>query len=400
MKYVIINSVCKSKSTGSIAYGLHSFLKEQGHTSIVCYGRDEKFEENGLIKIDSDLEVNVHAILTRLTGLQGYFSNVATTKLLRIIRKFRPDGVFLLNIHGYYLNEYRLLNFLKKNKIRTVYIMPDEYAFLGKCCYSNDCEKYKSECSNCNYIQEYPKSLLFDQSRRIFRMKQKVYNGFDNLIFVSPEFNILKAKESTLLKNHKLQVADWGIDLEKTYYDRNSSDIKKKYNIPENKRVILAVGSFINERKGIRRFFLECAKQTKCNDLVFVNVGFDGDERECPLNYLPIKYVNNQIELSELFSCADLFVIASTADTMPLACLISLGCGTPICCFKTSGLPFLADDTCAYFIEPENKEMLLAAIEKTPYKNQEIIDRCRSYALKRFSDRDFYMRLLNLAKDI
>jgi glycosyltransferase involved in cell wall biosynthesis len=229
-------------------------------------------------------------------------------------------------------------------------------------------------------------------------MKQKAYTNYDNLVFVSPEYNVIKANESTLLKKHKLQAVDWGIDLENLYCVRNNSGIKKKYNIPENKRIILSVGSFLNDRKGIRKFFMECAKQTTCEDLIFVNVGFDGDEKMCPSNYLPIKYVDNQITLSELYSCADLFVIASTADTMPLACLISLGCGTPICCFNISGLPYLADETCATFIEAENEAKLLEAIECAPYKNNEIIDRCRTYALKRYSDRNFYKRLLDLAE--
>jgi len=399
MKYLIINSVCKTSSTGSIAYGLHSYLKELGHTSIVCYGRGEISDDEDLIRLDSDLEVKLHAGLTRLTGLQGYFSNLATTKLLHILEMYRPDGVILLNLHGYYLNEYRLLDFLKKSKIRTVYIMPDEYPFLGKCCFSKDCQKFKNECGNCDYIHEYPKSLFLDQSKRIFRMKKKVYTSFNNLIFASPQFNILKAKESALLKDKELSAVDWGIDLENTYRVHDIGVVRKKYNIPENKKVILVVGSFLNERKGIRKFVFECAKQTKCDDLLFINVGFDGDENICPANFMPISYVNDQIALSEIYSCADLFVIASTADTMPLACLISLGCGTPICCFNMLGFPLIADATCATFIEPENFDMLLDAIERTPYKNKEIIDRCRSYAMGRYLDKDFYKRLFDLANE-
>lgn len=39
MNFVIINSVCKESSTGSIAYELYKFLKSNGHNAKVCFGR-------------------------------------------------------------------------------------------------------------------------------------------------------------------------------------------------------------------------------------------------------------------------------------------------------------------------------------------------------------------------
>ncbi|MEG0509628.1 MAG: hypothetical protein RR579_09930, partial [Eubacterium sp.] len=62
-------------------------------------------EEEELVKIDTNFEEKIHAGLTRLTGLQGYFSNHATNKLIDLIEDFKPNVIYLLNIHGYYLNE-------------------------------------------------------------------------------------------------------------------------------------------------------------------------------------------------------------------------------------------------------------------------------------------------------
>jgi len=229
-------------------------------------------------------------------------------------------------------------------------------------------------------------------------MKDKAYTGFDNIVFTSPEHNIIKAKKSHLLKGHQMEIMDWGIDLENTYKIRSDADVRLKYNIPEGKRVILSVGSYLDTRKGIKEYVMECAKRTSCDDLFFINVGFDGDEKDCPPNFLPIRYVDNQVTLSELYSCADLFVIASVADTMPLACLISLGCGTPICCFNISGMPYLADETCATYVEQVNVDSLLTGIESISFKSKEKADICRSYALKRYSENDFYSRLYQFSK--
>ena len=398
MKSIIINSVCKKGSTGSIAYGFHKYLKENGHESLICYGRYSEYpNEKDIIRVDNDLEVYVHAGLTRLTGLQGFFSNRATNKLLKLIEDYKPNVVYLLNLHGYYLNEFKLLNYLKAKGYCVVYIMPDEYPFLGKCCFQNACTKYLTECKRCQQIKIYPKSIFFDQSKNIFRRKDKIYSDFKNISFVSVPYNIKKARQSKLLSNKNLIEMDWGIDLKKTYYPRKTEHVLEKYSIPKNKRIILTVAPFNDERKGVKKYFFEIAKNTNKEDIVFINVGFNGKAEECPANFIPIKYVCDQNELAEIYSAADLFVTTSMADTMPLAALIALGCGTPICGFNISGLPYLATNKkYGNFVEAGNLAELQIAIENVLPKTKEKINECREYALSRFSDQDFFQKLLEL----
>lgn len=405
MKALMINTVCKTGSTGSLTYGLYRYLIENKHEAFVCYGRGDVFpQEKNLLKIDSDLEVKIHALLTRLTGLQGYFSYRATKKLEKVITTFEPDVVYLFNLHGYYLNEKRLFQILSKQNIPTVYIMPDEYPFLGKCCFSRDCKKYKRECSNCPSIKSYPKSLIFDQSKKIFKMKEEAYKSLNHLTFVSVPYNIQKAKESYLLSDKEMYEHNWGIDLECLYYPRNPEIVRKKYGISEKCKVILAVAPFNDERKGIKKYFYECAKQMKDRkDTVFINVGFDGDIQICPENFIPIEYVCNQEELSQIYSMTDLFVITSMADTMPLAALIALGCGTPVCGFNISGIKYLSetkDSDCIKLVEPGNIHELLHVIKEAPEKNTASIKACREYALNKFLDKSFYQFLLDIGSKL
>ena len=81
--------------------------------------------------------------------------------------------------------------------------MPDEYAFLGKCCSLYDCNKYLREtgCSKCKHLKEYPASLFFYNSHLKFKLKQKAYKGFDRLILVSAPYVVRKAHSSVLLKD-------------------------------------------------------------------------------------------------------------------------------------------------------------------------------------------------------
>lgn len=400
MKVLIINTVCKEGSTGKIAYKFHEYLKEKGHQSKLCYGRGATYpRERDLIKIDLAAESFFHILLTRLTGMQGSFSNFATNKLLKIIKDYKPDAVYLLNLHGYYINEFRVLEFLKKFNAHVLYFMPDEYPFTGTCCYSYECDKYKIICGSCTKIKEYPKSLFFDSSKKTFKKKAKIYNEFNNIIFASPAYVINKAKKSALLKDKNMVEIDTGVDIENMFYPRNAEELRNELKIPLENKIILNVAPFSNERKGVK-YFLEAAKILVDEKITFINIGFDVDKIICPKNFIPIDYVSDQNELATYYSMADLLVCTSIADAMPNVCLDALGCGTPICGFDISGTPYVASKEFGEFVKPYDVEAIANAINKTPIKTKNRIDSCRKYAQGRYSNKIFFEKSLYYLKNI
>jgi glycosyltransferase involved in cell wall biosynthesis len=333
MKVLHINTVPKHGSIGKIVYDLHKRLKNNGCESKICYGRGGVYpSEPDLINISSEIEVYWHAAMTRITGNAGSYSNKATDKLITIIEDYSPDIVQLFNLHGYYMNEFRLLNYLKHYKIKTVYTMLDEYPYMGKCCYSFECDKFRTRCSDCPQTNDYPQSLLFDKSAHIFDLKRQAYEGFENIIFTAPQWVVERAQSSALLKNKRIVMIDESIDLEEIFYPRETDALRSKLGISPDKVIILTVAQYSNSRKG-GKYFLELAGSMTDNNYIFVHVGYDGSMKSLPQNMIPVKYVKNQEELAAYYSLADLFVITSLADTMANVCLESLACGTPICGF-------------------------------------------------------------------
>ena len=388
-KIAIINSVYDYGSTGILAKELYKYGKNNGYEPFMFYGRGKEIsDDNHIIRIDSKIEFYIHKILTLITGYQGRFSNDATRKLLYILEKEQIKKVILLNIHGYYVNEIKLLHYLRENNIKTLYITPDEYAGLGKCCYSMGCNKYKTECKRCPQKNEYPKSLFFDRSRDIFRKKKEAYFGFDSLTLAGPEANLVKFRESALVKNKKMKRISWGVDIN-TYKYEIDEHIYNRYDIPKDKVIILTVAKYTNARKGVKKYFFEVAKKFQDTKYHFINVGYDGDlkQSEIPRNMTIIGYINNEKELTYLYSISDLYLLASTEDTMPISCLISFACETPVCCFYTSGLKFLADKGSpaikyCYEIEVEALEQI---IKSTGKKSREERYACRKLAKEEYS---------------
>ena len=401
MKNIAIINNVDFGSTGQISLNLHRNLLAKGYRSYFCYGRGASPTNSSMKKIGSFLSVNIHALMVRMTGRQGFYSSSSITKLLRFFSKANIDTIYIVCIHGYYLNEYKLYKYVADNNIALVHIMIDEYAYGGKCAYNNGCNRYFLGCGNCPNKASYPTSLILDGSKAVFKMKQKAYQMLSKAAFVGPRFVVEKAKESPLLQNAKIVELDESIDMD-IYYPRNTDNLYSELGISDNKIVITCIAPFnntVNDRKGCR-FFIELARRFESNNnYIFIHVGYMCEDKSfLPKNYIPIGFIRDQNKLAEYFSIGDLFVFPSLLDTMPNACLDSLACGVPLLCFDISGMPYVSDNTVGTFVEARNVTELQKVVQKIVKKNSDIIQRCRSYALSRYDSKKYNERLMQIGE--
>lgn len=390
MKIAFINAVCRYSSTGKNTIISTNRMKKYGFDVKVFYGI--KHEENSLddpneyVYFGNKFLFTLDHIVSNITGLSASLANWQTNKLFKMLDEYKPDIIWLYNIHGGYVNEFRLLEYCKKNAKWTVYGMADEYAFLGKCCYSYDCEKFMYErgCYQCPQRRESPRSLIFDNSHYMFKKKEKVYKDFHTITFSSAPYVVAKAKKSWLLRDKDFFQKDASVDVENIYFPRNTTLIREELGIAKTQRVVMLCAGFSQEYKGTIYFHQAAKLCEDVDDLVFVNVGFDGDATQCPKNMITIPYVKDQNRLAELLSLADAYVCTSIADAQPNACLNALGCGTPIIGFNISGVPYVASEEFGTFVEPFDLNALVEAIKSVPHKDEIRISECHKYALARF----------------
>ena len=118
MKVLQVNCVYKKGSTGKIAYDIHKELLDRGQESVICYGRGEIIQEPFVYKTCSELYSKANHLWSWITGLMYGGLFFSTNKLIGIIKKENPDIVHLHCLNGYFVNIYRLISWLKKNKIK------------------------------------------------------------------------------------------------------------------------------------------------------------------------------------------------------------------------------------------------------------------------------------------
>lgn len=336
MKILQVNCVYKIGSTGKIMYDIHKCLLDKGYASVVVYGRGKKVREDGVYKSSTELEGKIHSVFSRLFGVDFGYSPIATARLFRIIKKEKPDIVHLQCLNGHFVNVYRLLKFLKKNKFKTVLSLHAEIMHTAGCQHAMDCEKWKTACQNCTEIKGHISKFFRDDAKRCFQLMKKACADFENFMVVGVSKWITeRAKQAPIFASADFETVINGIETD-VFTPRDAVAVRERLGIPLDKKVILHVTPNIwDKQKGIHHV-LELARRMPTYQ--FIVVGGTPDVDVLPANILCVPLTYNQEILAEYYSVADCFVMTSTRETCPTVCLEAAACGCNVVGFDTGGV--------------------------------------------------------------
>ena len=131
MKVLQVNCVYNTGSTGKIMYDIHTELLNNGHESVICYGRGAKTHDANVYKTCGELYSKFNNLLSRFTGIMYGGCFFSTNKLISVIKKEKPDIVHIHCINNHFVNIYRLVTFLKKSGIKTVLTLHAEFMHIA-----------------------------------------------------------------------------------------------------------------------------------------------------------------------------------------------------------------------------------------------------------------------------
>lgn len=395
MKILQINSVCGFGSTGRIAVQIQKTVEQNGGEGIIAFGRGEAPDGVNSYKINSDIDVKIHGVLSRITDRQGFYSKGATHRLVNFIKEYNPDVIHLHNIHGYYLNAKILFDFLAEYGKPVVWTLHDCWAFTGHCSYFSyeGCDKWRSGCYSCPLKNEYPASILMDNSKKNYDEKKQIFTALKNAVIVTPSKWLGGIVKESFLGKYPVKVIYNGIDID--CFKPTESNFKEKYGI-EDKKIVLGVASVWEKRKGLNDFY-------KLNEIIgddykIVLVGLNSAQlAELPEGIIGIKRTNSARELAEIYTAADVFVNTSREETMGLTTVEALACGTPAVVCNATAVPEVVTEKSGIVIEPDNIDMLLNAVKGISFSKEDCMERAAEFELSKQYQKyyDLYMDILN-----
>lgn len=360
MKIVQINAVYEYSSTGRTTKEMHERLLADGYDSYV-FCADKHIPNKKVYRIGNSFDHKVHALLSRLSGRQGYYSLFATKNLVKRLESIKPDVVILRNLHSNFVHLSTLMKYLKQRDIAVICVLHDCWFFTGHCYYYTNagCDRWKTGCGSCPIKGDACPSLFFDRSRACYKDKEKWFKGLDRLAVVGvSDWVTEEARESPIFPQNAIisRIYNW-IDLRR-FYPRDAHALRAWLNLTDE-FVVLSVSQGWSVRKGLLKI-LDTAKTVP--DVRFVLVGTFDYYGPIPANVITPGVTSNVEELADYYSMADALLVCSVQETFGKVSAEALACGTPVIANDATANPEIAGDECGISVHDNNINEIVQAI--------------------------------------
>ncbi len=241
--------------------------------------------------------------------------NIFNTFIKKKIEIYNPD---IINLH--WINRSMIsLNEIDNLKSKLVLSLHDMWFF-------SPTQHYFAKEENKTFISRY-----------CWKIKKKIIYK-KNVFFIAHNKWMLGQiiKRHPKLKNKIFLSNNYPIDTN-LFKPRNKINLRKKYKLPLNKKIIFFSAQDINdERKGFKYFMQIVKKLSNNKDLFFLSLGGNEVNTEIYENYKHINFISNK-RSSELYSLSDIFLCTSTIDNLPLTILEALSSGNLVISFDNGG---------------------------------------------------------------
>lgn len=357
MKILQVNNVYGEKSTGKLTQVIHQGLLQAGHESLVVYGRGKGSAEPGVIRLCPEWYGKVNGLLARITGMPYGGCVLSTLRLMGIIRREKPDVVHLQCINGSFVNIYRLVQWLKNHRIKTVVSLHAEFMYTGNCGHAYECEQWHAGCKKCPDAKKANHSWFFDRTKASWQKMREAFRGFEEDCMVCPvsAWTEDRARQSDIMKDLPQRTVFNGV---------NTEVFRCREQQRENNVVLNVTAHFSGDKNHPKGgwYLIELARRMP--EVTFLVAGPADRIPDLPENLRLLGNIADQKELAERYGEAKLSVIVSQRETFSMPCAESLCCGTPVVGFKAGAPERISLSEYSEFVEHGDLPALEAVVRR------------------------------------
>lgn len=263
------------------------------------------------------------------------------------------------------------------------------------------------------YVHLHNDWINNDCSEREIKHFRQNISKLNKVIVVS---NFMKKRVINAgIQEEKVRVLYNCTDIVKYKTDENvERDIRTKYGIARDKKVILYIGRLCEE-KGVREL-IEAFKRIEYNNIVLMIVGkMEKDDpysreiqelaEQCDNRVIFTGYVDNK-RIYEIYSVTQFQVIPSIwEEPFGLVAIEALYRGIPVICTNSGGLTEIVDDECGIIVEKNDDIVTNLTVAMNRLLDDKIfckfIEGVKEFAKKenRFNENNYYANFTNILKE-
>jgi len=308
-----------------------------------------------------------------------------------------PDVIFVYWVSGF-INA-KLLNELHKLTKAKIYIlMIDNAPITGGCHYPWDCKGYENGCEHCPAIQN-KKLMKLAKGNMAFKMKYRINTA---TLVVATQSDYFRVKKSNLYKSSPCIKLLEIIDEERFKPSISKTEMKKFFEIDENKKVIFFGATFLEEERKGMNLLLHVINIIKNENVVLLIAG-TADIGLISLDHKRVGYLSES-DLIKAYQAADIFVCPSLEDSGPMMINQSIMCGTPVVAFDMgSAMDLVLTGKTGYraifgdIYDMANGIDTILSLSEESYKTMAL--ECRNLAMNSFCTNVFEHNIKNMLNE-
>lgn len=395
MMRVLVCSYSDSEGGAARAAKKHFDALLQMGVDVELWTSTQKFNRKGYFYKASKFQTVINFIKRRIAlTLTNLFFKSTSYKSLNLfsaidINEINESSFDIVHLHwiGGECISIKDISLIKKPIVWTLH---DMWAFMG-------IEHYEKNVDSrwmLNEVESDKRVFLWDIDLWNWSRKKRYWIKPFQLV-VSSSWMQKKVEHSKLMSSWNATLIPNALD--GNFYKPVDVDfLREQLGISKGKKIIMygASGGLGDKRKG-GDYFLEIinilCKQLENIHVIVFGGGNDDSLKKLPPNmsYHFLGHIKNDSELVALYSLADLLIVPSREDNLPLLAVEAQICGCPVIAFNVSGLKdIVLDGVTGYLIDNfEVAEMARLVIELLDDRDKllEFREQARKYGLNRWS---------------
>lgn len=396
-KLIQINTVSNFGSTGKIMEAIGLISQEFGwQAKIATGGRYKNPSALESYQISSIKENYLSALHSLLTDRHGFANRVETKRFVAWLQSEAPDIIHLHNIHSYVLNIEILFSFLKQSNIPVIWTLHDCWPFTGHCSHFIDvnCNRWQTGCHDCPKRTVFPKSVLFDNSKRNYADKKRIFNGLNNLHIVTVSKWLGDCARKSFLGSYPVTVIANGVDL--NIFKPRPSNKKAEYSL-EGRKILMGVSTDWCKAKGLEDFIQLRSQLPDQYAIVLVGVRAKQVQELSETGIICVERTDSEEELAHWYNAADVVLNISYAETFGLPIAEGYACGKPAVVYDNTALSELITPDVGFKVPTGNINELVFAIQAITDKGlDKFVAPCRERAENLYDKEKNYMKYIQL----
>ena len=342
MKIIHLNYSDLQGGASIASYRLHKSLKKKKINSKMVVAKKLSNDnsvysfKNNLEKFIFNLKKNLSRFFSKtleLNSNNNYSVSFFNSKLFKVVKSLDPD---IVNLH-WICNETISINEVKKLKKKIVWTLTDMWPFLAieHISYNFNKKDYWNDKKILNSNKLSLKHLILKSKINKFNFNFKV-------VAISA-WLANQAKKSILFKDKDIIVIPCCLDFDE-WSPVNKIDVRKKFKLGLNKKIILFVSSGnTNDKKKGFEILLNAFKKIKNKSnyhLIILGKLDDNHKKELSVSYTQFNnfYYGKPSFLKEIYSAVDLLAAPSLVESFGQVSLEAASCNVPTIAFKDTGL--------------------------------------------------------------